>query len=76
MPETSDQCTDCSNRDFTPVTDGIIKCHLLGIDPQKKAARDFTIGMYPLLVDETCWFLVIDFDKESQLFFHQFPDVF
>jgi len=61
------KCTDCSNRDFTPVTDGIIKCHLLGIDPQKKAARDFTIGMYPLLVDETCWFLVIDFDKESWL---------
>jgi superfamily II DNA or RNA helicase len=61
------KCTDCSNRDFTPVTDEIIKCHLLGIDSQKKATRDFTIGIYPLLVDETCWFLVIDFDKESWL---------
>ena len=59
------KCTDCSNRDFIPVTDEVIKCHLLGIDSQKKAARDFTIGMYPLLADETCWFLVIDFDKES-----------
>ena len=24
------KCTDCSNRDFIPVTDEIIKCHLLG----------------------------------------------
>ena len=59
------KCTDCSNRDFIPVTDEIIKCHLLGIDSQKKSTRDFTIGIYPLLADETCWFLVIDFDKES-----------
>ena len=59
------KCTDCSNRDFIPVTDEVIKCHLLGIDSQKKAARDFTIGMYPLLADEICWFLVIDFDNES-----------
>jgi hypothetical protein len=61
------KCTDCSNRDFTPVADEIIKCHLLGIDSQEKATRDFTIGIYPLLVDETCWFLVIDFDKELWL---------
>ena len=59
------KCTDCSERDFIPVADEIIRCHLLGIDSQKKSTRDFTIGIYPLLEDETCWFLVIDFDNES-----------
>ena len=24
-----------------------------------------TVGIYPLLPDETCWFLVVDFDKKS-----------
>jgi hypothetical protein len=59
------KCTDCSERDFILVTDEIIRCHLLGVDSQKKSTRDFTIGIYPLLIDETCWFLAIDFDKES-----------
>jgi hypothetical protein len=27
--------------------------------------RDFTIGLYPLLTDETCWFLAADFDKST-----------
>ena len=26
---------------------------------------DFVAGVYPLLQDETCWFLAADFDKES-----------
>jgi len=38
---------------------------LLGVDLQNKSNRNFTIGVYPLLLDETCWFLAIDFDKES-----------
>ena len=59
------KCNDCDNRDFFPITDDIIKCHLLGVDLHKKSIRDFTIGIYPLLHDETCWFLAIDFDKES-----------
>jgi len=24
-----------------------------------------TIGLYPLLADETCWLLAVDFDQES-----------
>jgi len=24
-----------------------------------------TIGVYPLLIDETCWFLAADFDKAA-----------
>jgi hypothetical protein len=27
--------------------------------------KPVTIGLYPLLFDETCWFLAIDFDKKS-----------
>jgi superfamily II DNA or RNA helicase len=26
---------------------------------------DFTVGVYPMLPDETCWFLAADFDKKS-----------
>jgi hypothetical protein len=28
-------------------------------------AGENTIGLYPLLADETCWFLAVDFDQES-----------
>jgi hypothetical protein len=27
--------------------------------------RDFSAGVYPMLPDETCWFLAADFDKRS-----------
>jgi len=59
------KCKECDNRDFSPVTDEVIKGHLMGVDLQNKSKRNFTIGVYPLLLDETCWFLAIDFDKES-----------
>ncbi len=59
------KCKECDNRDFFPVSDEVIKGHLLGVDLQNKSNRNFTIGVYPLLLDETCWFLAIDFDKES-----------
>lgn len=58
-------CQDCLNRAFTPVSDEIIRNHLKGEDPNDHMARDFTIGVYPLLVDETCWFLAVDFDKST-----------
>lgn len=59
------KCTDCNERVFIPLTDEIIRSHLLGQDSHKISTRDFTIGIYPLLPDETCWLLAIDFDKES-----------
>ena len=52
-------------REFLPVTDEVVKNHLLGVDPQDKFGRDFTIGVYPMLLDETCYFLAVDFDKAS-----------
>jgi len=58
-------CKDCENREFLPVTDEVIRNHLLGNNPNEPSKRDFTIGVYPLLLDETCWFLAVDFDKSS-----------
>jgi len=49
--------------EFLPVTDEVVKNHLLGVDPQDRSGRDFTIGVYPMLPDETCHFLAADFDK-------------
>jgi superfamily II DNA or RNA helicase len=47
---------DQKTRKFLPVTDAVIENHLLGKE---------TIGVYPLLPDETCWFLAADFDKTT-----------
>ena len=50
------KCSVCPNRDLDPVTDKVIRDHLEG---------KITIGVYPLLQDETCYFLAVDFDKKS-----------
>ncbi len=47
---------DRQTRTLYAVTNEVIRQHLTG----KK-----TIGIYPLLVDETCWLLAADFDKKS-----------
>lgn len=54
------KCSDCSRRHFLPVTDQVIRWHLSGHDD---AGRDFVMGVYPMLQDETCCFLAADFDK-------------
>jgi hypothetical protein len=59
------RCEDCEHREFLPVTDIVVRNHLQGFDPQDRAGRNFTIGIYPMLPDETCWFLATDFDKAS-----------
>lgn len=63
------RCGECAAREFVPLTDNVILRHLYGLDPTGRAARrarkDFVIGIYPLLQDESCWFLAIDFDKAS-----------
>ncbi len=55
------RCLDCPHRRFLPVTDEVIRWHLSG---QDETGRDFTMGVYPMLLDETCFFLAADFDKE------------
>jgi superfamily II DNA or RNA helicase len=47
---------DQKTRKFVPMTDAVIESHLLGQE---------TVGVYPLLPDETCWFLAADFDKKT-----------
>jgi len=43
-------------KEYFPLTDQVIHDHLTG---------KLTAGVYPLLTDETCWFLAADFDKAS-----------
>lgn len=45
----------------------MIRNHLLGRDPSGPEWKDFTAGVYPLLRDETCWFLAVDLDKSTWL---------
>ncbi len=56
------KCADCPHRAFLPLTDEVIRWHLSGKD---SAAQDFVAGVYPMLADETCYFLAMDFDKDS-----------
>jgi superfamily II DNA or RNA helicase/very-short-patch-repair endonuclease len=53
------KCAVCPNRKFLPLTDEVIRHHLSGTDER---GRPFVIGVYPMLLDETCRFLAVDFD--------------
>ncbi len=57
------KCGECPNQAFRPVTDEVIRAHLQGRVGSGQTA--FTAGVYPMLPDETCWFLAADFDKQS-----------
>jgi hypothetical protein len=59
------KCSICTNRSFLPVTDQVIQNHLSGVDSNNNYPENFVIGVYPLLSDERCWFLAIDFDKAN-----------
>lgn len=50
------KCSQCQVRKLIPLSDETIYRHLSG---------EITIGLYPLLKDETCWFLAVDFDKRD-----------
>jgi superfamily II DNA or RNA helicase/very-short-patch-repair endonuclease len=54
------KCAACSHQRFLPVTDDVIRWHLFG---QDDTGRDFVMGVYPMLLDETCFFLAADLDK-------------
>lgn len=47
---------DKETRKNIPLTDEAIHAHLVGQQ---------TLGVYPLLLDETCWLLAVDFDKKT-----------
>jgi superfamily II DNA or RNA helicase len=50
------RCSACSSKAFLPIDDQVIFGHLTG---------EHTIGVYPLLPDDTCWFVAADFDEVS-----------
>jgi superfamily II DNA or RNA helicase len=50
------KCTVCPNRELAPLTDQVIQNHLEG---------KFTAGIYPLSENDSCYFLAVDFDKQS-----------
>ncbi|MBR6023317.1 MAG: hypothetical protein IK066_12965 [Kiritimatiellae bacterium] len=56
------RCAACPQRAFVPVSDRVVFWHLRGKDDE---GRPFTMGVYPMLADETVRFAAIDFDKES-----------
>src|SRR5712692_4791035 len=58
------KCAECPHRHFFPVTDDVIRWHLSG---QDEAGQPFVAGVYPMLLDETCFFLAVDFDKTGWL---------
>ena len=58
------KCADCQHRRFLPVTDDVIRWHLSGEDDQREP---FVAGVYPLLLDESCFFLALDFEWDAEL---------
>lgn len=50
------KCADCASRRFVALTSTEIRSHLEGRQ---------TIGIYPLLSDDTCWLVAIDLDGAS-----------
>ncbi|MDP6720775.1 MAG: hypothetical protein QGF59_19075, partial [Pirellulaceae bacterium] len=56
------KCATCQHRQFLPMTDEVIRWHLSGRDIRD---NDFVAGVYPMMLDETCFFLAMDFDKQN-----------
>jgi len=50
------KCVTCQNQAFAPYDQQAVKAHLTG---------HVEAGVYPMLEDETCYFLAIDFDKSN-----------
>ena len=55
------KCSKCENRALVLLDDAIIYKHLSG----KDANSQDVIGVYPILPDDTCYFLAIDFDDDG-----------
>ncbi len=47
-------CTKCDHKAYAPLNEDIIEDHLRG---------NIVVGIYPMLPDETCCFLAMDFDE-------------
>ena len=65
------RCGECSHRMLIPISDAVIYHHLTG---------KHTVGVYPLLEDDTCYFLAVDFDdaewrNDAAAFMHSCADL-
>ncbi|MGD9161583.1 MAG: DEAD/DEAH box helicase family protein [Desulfobacteraceae bacterium] len=49
-------CSKCENKSYAVLDDNVIDDHLRG---------NIVVGIYPMLPDETCYFLAMDFDEEE-----------
>lgn len=50
------KCAGCSYKEYLPITEKVIDDHLRG-------RNNLVAGIYPMCMDETCYFLAIDFDE-------------
>lgn len=50
------KCGECTRQAFNPIIHDVIRDHLQG---------RHTMGIYPMLLDDTCWFIAADFDKQA-----------
>lgn len=50
------KCSECANKSFEILNEKVIEEHLRG---------NIVAGIYPMRLDETCYFLAIDFDDEG-----------
>src|SRR5439155_24769610 len=53
---------DDADREFLPLTDAVIDAHLRGENDPRK---DVHVGLYPMLPDDTCHLLAVDFDGKN-----------
>jgi hypothetical protein len=61
-------CGACGNRNFEPLSDRVTRNHLAGYIPasfEGGPSLPFVMGVYPLLQNETCCFLAVDFDSQG-----------
>lgn len=50
------KCADCNNKQYAAPSEQVIEEHLRG---------NLVIGIYPMCLDETCYFLAMDFDERD-----------
>ena len=56
------KCQSCPNQKYKPLTGDVIYAHLTGV---KEDCSD-VVGLYPVWPDETCNYLVFDFDNHDE----------
>lgn len=56
------KCSACPHQAFVEINEIVLRWHLSGRDDRN---QPFVMGIYPMLLNETCYFLAVDFDKDS-----------